>query len=125
MMYEDAKVLIGDDSILSRKRVKDVLLSLGFQHFREAENGQQVIDLYKEEKADLVFLDIVMPVKDGNDAIDEIMAFDPDAQIIIVSSVGTQAQLKRAIEKGANDFIQKPINAKQIEDVVKNRLERG
>ena len=51
-----------------------------------------------------------MPVKDGNTAIAEIMEYDPQADIIIVSSVGTQSQLKQAIQLGAKDFLQKPLN---------------
>ena len=74
--------------------------------------------------SDLVFLDIVMPKKDGNMAIDEIIAFDKDATIIIVSSVGTQAQLKSALEAGATDFIQKPINKIQIIDAINKYLGR-
>ena len=62
----------------------------------------------------MVFLDIVMPKKDGNIAIEEIMAFDKDAIIIIVSSVGTQSQLKCALEAGATDFIQKPFSKEHI-----------
>ena len=64
------------------------------------------------------FLDIVMPIKDGVTAVQEIIAGDPNAQIIIVSSVGTQQQLKSAIEAGAKDFVQKPINAEQIKAIV-------
>ena len=64
-----------------------------------------------------------MPVKDGNAAIREIIDFDKDAEIIIVSSVGTQSQLRSAIEAGAKDFIQKPLNVEQIERVLKNYFE--
>ena len=83
-----------------------------------------VIEIYKEHKPDLVFLDIVMPKKDGNIAIEEIMSYDKDAIIIIVSSVGTQSQLKSALEAGATDFIQKPINKIQIIDALNKYLGR-
>ena len=114
MKLEDAKILIGDDSILS---------SLGGRHFLDASNGQEVIDIYKEQSPEVVFLDIVMPVKDGNTAIAEIMEFDPKADIVIVSSVGTQSQLKQAIQLGAKDFLQKPLNRRQIESILNNRFE--
>ena len=71
----------------------------------------------------MVFLDIVMPVKDGISAITEIKAYDKDADIIVVSSVGTQTHLKAAIEAGANDFIQKPLNAEQIHHIISSRFE--
>ena len=101
MTLEDAKILIGDDSILARKQIKDIISQYGSPVFLEASNGQDCIDMYKKEKPTLVFLDIVMPVKDGNAAIREIIDFDKNADIIIVSSVGTQSQLRAAIEAGA------------------------
>ena len=49
--------------------------------------------------------------------------FDPEATIIIASSVGTQSQLKNALEAGAKDFIQKPLDKEQVLAVVKRFLE--
>lgn len=122
-MLNDVKILIGDDSILARKQLKDVISKYGSPIFFEASNGQDTIDLYKKESPDLVFLDIVMPVKDGNAAIREIIDFDKSADIVIVSSVGTQSQLKAAIEAGAKDFIQKPFSENQIQHVITSRFE--
>jgi two-component system chemotaxis response regulator CheY len=124
MSIEDLKILITDDSILARKQLKDIISTLGSPAFVEAKDGQSAIDRYKEEKPDLVFLDIVMPGKDGNAAIQEIMEFDPDATIIIASSVGTQSQLKKALESGAKDFIQKPLDKDQVIRTVNHFLER-
>lgn len=123
MKLEDAKILIGDDSVLARKQLKDIISSLGGGNFLEASNGQEVIDLYQTHSPDIVFLDIVMPVKDGNSAISEIMQINPHAAIVIVSSVGTQTQLKQAIQLGAKDFVQKPLNRKQIESILKTQFE--
>jgi len=123
MKLDDAKILISDDSILARKQLKDAILAYGTPTFIETSNGQDAIDKYKTEKPNLVFLDIVMPVKDGNAAIREIREFDPTAEIIIVSSVGTQAQLKAAIEAGAKDFIQKPLNKNLIASIISSRFE--
>lgn len=124
MQIDDLKILITDDSILARKQMKDIISASGSPTFIEAADGQSAIDRYKEEKPDLVFLDIVMPKKDGNAAIKEIMEFDPDATIIIASSVGTQSQLKCALESGAKDFVQKPLDKEQISTILKNFLER-
>lgn len=124
MSIDNGKILICDDSILARKQIKDVVAIVGNPTILEASDGESAIQLYKEHQPDLVFLDIVMPKKDGNMAIDEIIAFDKDATIIIVSSVGTQAQLKSALEAGATDFIQKPINKIQIIDAINKYLGR-
>lgn len=123
MQLKDAKILIGDDSILARKQLKDVLTSLGATRFVEAVNGNEAVEKFIAEKPDLIFLDIIMPIKDGISAVKEIIAEDSAAQIVIVSSVGTQHQLKAAIEAGAKDFVQKPINAEQIASIVSSRFE--
>ena len=123
MSMENAKILITDDSILARKQLKDIISTLGSPVFIEAVDGQDAINKYKESKPDLVFLDIVMPKKDGNAAIREIMEFDSEANIIIASSVGTQSQLKLALEAGAKDFIQKHLDKDQVLKVVSKFLE--
>ena len=122
-MLENVKILIGDDSILARKQLKDIISICGNPVFLEASNGQDAVDLYKKESPELVFLDIVMPVKDGNAAIREIMAYDKNADIVVESSVGTQSQLKAAIEAGAKDFVQKPLNAEAITHIITSRIE--
>ena len=125
MKLDNSKILICDDSILARKQLKDLISTMGDPEFIEASDGQGAIDKYKEAKPDLVFLDIVMPKKDGNIAIQEIMSLDPDATIIIVSSVGTQSQLKCALEAGAKDFIQKPLDRNQIKNLIESFFERS
>ena len=124
MSIDTGKILICDDSILARKQIKDIIAEVGNPIILEASDGECAIEIYKQQKPDLVFLDIVMPKKDGNLTIDEIMTFDKEAKIIIVSSVGTQSQLKCALESGATDFIQKPINKLQIIDAVNKYLGR-
>lgn len=124
MSIDEGKVLICDDSILARKQIKDIISIVGCPKIFEASDGESAIEIYKEHKPDLVFLDIVMPKKDGNIAIEEILAFDKDAVIIIVSSVGTHTQLRCALEAGATDFIQKPINKVQIIDALNKYLGR-
>ncbi|MFV0464940.1 MAG: response regulator [Lachnospiraceae bacterium] len=123
MSFDTVKIIIIDDSILARKQLKDVLFQNGISLIVEGSNGQEAVDLYKEHHPDLVFLDIVMPVKSGNDAIKEIKEFDPDANIIIVSSVGTQTELRHMIEAGAKEFIQKPFQPDQISQILTKLFE--
>lgn len=123
MNFNNTKILICDDSILARKQLKDAINSIGDGAvFVDAKNGQEAVDMYKDQKADLCFLDIVMPVMDGATAVAEITAFDPDAKVIILSSVGTQAQLKKAIEGGAKDFLQKPLEIEALKKVLQAQL---
>lgn len=118
MTRNDIKILLCDDSILARKSLKEILNSFNYEDIVEVADGQTVIDTYKILKPDIVFLDIVMPVKDGITAVREIMQYDPDACIIMVSSVGTQTHLKEAIKSGAKDFIQKPVDSEQLKQIL-------
>jgi len=118
MNIDSIKVLICDDSLLARKNLNNILTALGFTDIIETTNGQAAVDMCKEFKLDAVFLDIIMPVKDGITATREIIEINPDTKIIICSSVGTQTHLKEAIKAGAKDFIQKPIESTMVKQVV-------
>lgn len=118
-MGSTKKVLICDDSIMARKQLKDNISQCDIEvEFIEGNNGQEAVDLYNQHKPDMVFLDIVMPEKDGATAAKEILESDSNAIVIMASSIGTQQQLKNAIEAGAKDFIQKPLDLEQVKKVV-------
>jgi two-component system chemotaxis response regulator CheY len=118
----DIKMLVCDDSILARKSMTGMLNSFGYENVTEVSNGEDAVNKYKSEKPDIVFLDIVMPVKDGITATKEIMEFDPKAVIIVISSVGTQTHLREVIKAGAKDFIQKPVDAELLKQVLDHHL---
>ncbi len=124
MNKENPRLLICDDSVLARKKLVDILDSLGYNNVISVANGQEAVDTYKAERPDIVILDIVMPVKDGITATREIIEFDRDALIIIASSVGTQSHLKEVIKAGAKDFIQKPVDEKLLSEIIKRCLNR-
>ena len=118
MSDTDLKILICDDSLLARRALKENLRQLNCTNVIEVSDGQSAIDMYKQEHPDITFLDIVMPVKDGITAVKEISAYDKNACLIMVSSVGTQAHLKDALKSGARDFIQKPATLEQLKAVI-------
>ena len=119
-MNTDNRILVCDDSILARKSLSAILTSYGYSNISEVSNGEDAVNFCKEHKPQLIFLDIVMPVKDGVTATKEIMSFNPDSKIIIVSSVGTQTHIKEAIKAGAKDFIQKPLDEDLLKQVLEN-----
>jgi two-component system chemotaxis response regulator CheY len=118
------KILICDDSMLMRKKLKDSLNLCGSFDILEASDGQKAIDVYKEEKPNLVFMDIVMPIKDGIEAVLEIKEFDKQAKVIMASSIGTKENLKKAIEAGAFEFIQKPWEQEYVSKIISNFIKR-
>lgn len=122
MTKADMKILICDDSVLARKNLKTTLADIGYTNVIEVSDGQAAIDTYKAERPNLIFLDIVMPVKDGITAVKEICEFDKNAHIVMLSSVGTQEHLREAIKLGAQDFMQKPASVDHIRHIVDHIL---
>lgn len=125
MSVSECTVLVCDDSILARKRLKTLLEANGITQIVEATNGQEAIDRYKEHTPDIVFMDIVMPVKDGVQAVKEITEFNAEAYIVMVSSVGTKEYLRDAIKEGAKEFIQKPIEDGKFAEFLQRIIKGG
>lgn len=117
MGEKKTKILICDDSSLIRKQLKDLLINMDCEVI-EAVNGLEVVGIFKEVQPDVVFMDIVMPLADGLEALKNIKEYDQDAKVIMLSSVGTSTKLVQALKNGAMDFIQKPYTAEQITKVI-------
>lgn len=125
MEMKNLKVLVCDDSILSRKKLKDCIIALGCSTVLEASDGEEAIIQFEKEKPDIVFMDIVMPKMDGIEALKVILHKNPNATIIMASSVGTQSYLKDAIKAGAKDFLQKPIDSERVESLINVYCKKG
>ena len=115
-------ILICDDAAFMRMMIKDILTKNGYDIAGEAENGQVAVDKYSEVKPDLVMMDITMPEKDGIQALKEIKAKDPSANVIMCSAMGQQAMVIESITAGAKDFIVKPFQADRVIEAVKKVL---
>ena len=122
-MKNNLRVLICDDSVLIRKKLRNTLEKCKCQEIFEAENGNVAVESVKANNPDLIFMDIVMPDKDGIEALKEIMEINPKAKVVMASSVGTNDHLKKALENGAYDFIQKPISLEAITNLIEKVLE--
>lgn len=118
MDSKDFKILIADDSLLARKKLKDCLSVLGYTNIIEAQDGTDAIVQYRHGQPNLVFMDIVMPKQFGTDTVKDILTENPDAIIIMVSSVGTKRYIQDSLKAGAKDFISKPFTSSQISSVL-------
>lgn len=112
------RVLIADDSAFMRTIIKTALKEVepDIEIF-EAENGDVAVELYRENKPKIVFLDIIMPVKNGIMTMEELRAMDPGVKIIIVTSIGQEDMVNKAKELGSNGFIPKPFQPAQIKEI--------
>ena len=116
------KILVVDDAGFMRKMVQTHLTKAGYTDFTEGEDGARAVELYKENKPDLVIMDITMPNMNGIDALREIKTFDPDAKVVMCSAMGQEAMVMDAIKLGALDFIIKPFKADRIVQTVNKIL---
>jgi two-component system chemotaxis response regulator CheY len=113
------RVMIVDDALFMRNMLKDIFLRAGYEVVAEAENGEAALDLYLENRPDLVTMDIVMPRKSGVEALQEIMAADPAARVVMVSALGQDSLVLEAVEAGAMDFIVKPFKEANVLEIVR------
>jgi two-component system chemotaxis response regulator CheY len=122
-MFSDLKVLLCDDSLMIIKKMGDVLRSLGVGVVQTALDGEQAVRLYKISKPDIVFMDQVMPNKTGLEALKDIIAYNPDACVYMLSSMGTIGKRDRAFQLGAKGFLQKPVSDVDIKSVIEEVLQ--
>lgn len=113
-----AKVLIVDDSRTSRKILKGILESEGYDVIGEATNGQEGYDKYAELKPDVVTMDITMPVLDGISALKKIKGDFPEAKIVMVTAAGQKTKMVEAIRSGANEFVAKPFEPENLKAII-------
>jgi len=117
-----AKVLIVDDAKIMRITIRRAMESLGHEVVAEASSGYSGIEQYKLFKPDFVTMDITMPanqgIKDGIEAVQNIIAFDKKAKIIMITSHGEEEKVIQAIQAGASNYMLKPLHANKLEDII-------
>jgi two-component system chemotaxis response regulator CheY len=112
------KVMIVDDSAFMRNILKNFLAKTDAELIGECANGQEAVDKFNELQPSLVFMDIMMPVKTGLEALKEIRTAHADANIIMCTSVGQEKVIQESVELGAADFIIKPFREEDITTVI-------
>ena len=117
-----ARILIVDDAKFMRTLVKDALVPKGHEIVGEAENGNEAVELYKKLRPELVAMDITMREKDGIEAAEEILRVDPGARVIMVTALGQENLLTRAIKIGVRDFVVKPFPPERLQKAAEKAL---
>ncbi|KAF1691143.1 MULTISPECIES: response regulator [Pseudoxanthomonas] len=115
-------VLLCDDSRALRMLAAGQLEEAGFQVVGEAGNGNEAVGQYLALKPDLVLLDLVMPECDGRQALAKILAVDPQARVVILSSLGAQSDIEECLKLGARSYLQKPIDPDAMQRVLREVL---
>jgi two-component system nitrogen regulation response regulator NtrX len=118
------RVLIVDDEAGVREALKQVLEYEDLE-VRVASSGGEAIGLYTEFRPHLVFLDVKMAGLDGLETLSRLRAVDPRAQIVMISGHGTIATAVEATQRGAFDFLEKPLDTDRLLLTVRNALAHG
>ncbi len=112
------KILIVDDSRVSRKMLKNMLEKSGFEVMAEAINGKEGYELFDRLKPDVVLMDITMPEMNGIESMKLIIEHDPEASVIIISAAGQVEKKDEAMAAGAKAFITKPYSNEEIIEAI-------
>lgn len=110
------RVLVVDDSMFVAKQLTQILTSAGYEIVATAQDGKEGVDKYKElcPNLDLVTMDITMPRMDGITALEQIIAFDKNARVVMVSALGKEELVKKSLLSGAKNYIVKPLDRKKV-----------
>ncbi len=119
-----AKIMIVDDAAFMRMMVKNALQQGGYTNVCEAKDGQEAVQMYADQKPDLVLMDITMPNMDGLEALKAIKGSDKNAMIVMCSAMGQESMVIEAIKSGAKDFIVKPFKPERILKTVTGLLDK-
>ncbi len=116
------KILIVDDAKFMRVILRETLEEAGYEVIGEAESGSEALWKYFDLNPDLMILDIIIPVLEGNVVLGRVLAKDPSAKILVVSAVGQRLLVDKALNSGAAGYIVKPIEPEQLLKEVKRIL---
>jgi len=110
------RVLIVDDSTFIAKQLGKILASEGFEVADTAVNGEQGVKKYValHPTIDLVTMDITMPGVNGVSALEKILEFDKQANVVMVSAVGNEDIVKDCLHIGAKNYIVKPLERSKV-----------
>jgi len=118
------RILIVDDSALSRRTLRRILESAGYE-VSEADDGMTALEVYFLEKPDLVLLDLVMKGMYGLDVLTKLREMDQGARVIVASADIQSSTRKLVDEAGAVAFINKPFISEQVITTVEAALAEG
>jgi two-component system chemotaxis response regulator CheY len=117
------RIITVDDAPIIRLMIKDILVECGgYDVVAEGCNGREAVEKYKQFKPDLMTMDIIMPEMDGIQALEEILKFDPNAKVVMVTAIDQRESLMKAIRLGATDYIVKPFEADRVMSAVQKAL---
>ncbi len=117
---EPIRVIIADDHVLYRAGVKTALSSKNdIKIIAEADNGMHLLNMLKTIEADVILLDIQMPVMDGIAALPEVKKLNPNLKVIMLTFVEDHSMITKLMELGANSYLTKTSDSEVIYEAIR------
>jgi two-component system chemotaxis response regulator CheY len=101
-------VMTVDDSAAILTIIAAYLEDSEFNVIASERDGRRAVQRFEEIRPDIVLLDLIMPGQSGVETLAQILAIDPDACIVMISSLGTEDAIHECLTTGARSFLQKP-----------------
>lgn len=122
-LYQDTiRILIAEDNVFMHSMYEKYLGKYDI-YIEFVEDGFAAVERYKTYRADLIFMDIIMPIVDGIKATKMIIDNDPAANICMVTSLSDYESMDKAQLAGAKDYLFKPLVEEELINVIENTLE--
>lgn len=114
---EGLQILVAEDNLINQKVAKSIFKNLGFE-ISIAVNGNDVVEKVKKQPFNIIFMDIMMPEKDGFDATKSVREMGYDMPIVAVTADTNIESREKVIKAGMDDYIPKPIRVDEIKRVL-------
>ncbi len=121
---DELKVLVVDDTKMSRRHAIQILNQINVKHVEEAEDGEQALAKLKEQKFDCLLLDWMMPKMTGIEVLRKIREDQSlkDLVVFMVTAEAAKEQILEAIKAGVSDYIVKPVNPVTLIEKINSRF---
>lgn len=114
------RVMTVDDSAAILTIIAAYLEDSEFEVVAAERDGVMAVERFAQERPDIVLLDLIMPGQSGVETLGRILAIDPDAFVVIVSSLGTEDAVHECLTAGARSFLQKPFTKDDFVDFMRD-----
>ncbi len=121
---KDVKILVVEDNELNMEIAKFFLEDKG-AIVKCANNGQEAIDMYKQDKYDVILMDIMMPIMDGLDASKIIRSYDKNIPIIAMSANAFSDDIEKSINAGMNEHVTKPLDVEKLANIINKLVKKA
>jgi len=121
-----ARILVADDDRVTSRFLSSLLEGEGYEVL-VADDGDHAVELALEHRPDLIVSDLIMPYRDGFDVLRALRDQPPLARIpvVILSMKDREEDIVRGLEEGADDYVVKPFNARELVVRIRKQLQRA